>query len=639
MKKTQGIKIKGAREHNLKNIDVEIPRDKLVVITGLSGSGKSSLAFDTLYAEGQRRYVESLSAYARQFLDQMHKPDVDSIEGLSPAISIEQKTGSRNPRSTVGTATEIYDYLRLLWARVGTVHCWNCGEAIASQTVQQMVDRVLEFPEGERFSVLAPVVRGKKGDFADVLGKLRQDGFVRANIDGDLHELAEPPALAKNAVHTIEVFVDRLVKKDGIRQRLTDSIELAAKLTDGVVKISPLEGDDLLFSEKFACTTCGISYPEITPRLFSFNNPAGACPSCDGIGAKMFFDPDLIVPDEELSIKEGAIEPWERRNNVFFRQILDAVCDPVRDRSVHALEQAAREVRASCCSTDRRAKRSSSPFEKNGRKHSFKREFEGVLANLRRRFDEYERRRREQGRTSEEDFEAIYDEFHRYMSQTVCEECGGARLRKEARFVKVGGKSITEMTALTIREAHDFLQGLALSPRQKEIAGRILRESGDRLSFLNNVGVDYLSLDRTAATLSGGESQRIRLATQIGSSLGGRALHPRRAVDRPAPARQRASARGADPLARPRQQRDRRRARRGDHPRRRPRDRHGPTRRRARRAHRRGRHARGHRGQHPLDHRRLPLGAQGHRGATPAPPVGQPQLDRQARHAATTCAT
>src|SRR5215831_13977449 len=300
------IVIKGAREHNLKNVDVEIPRDKLVVITGLSGSGKSSLAFDTIYAEGQRRYVESLSAYARQFLDQMHKPDVDSIEGLSPAISIEQKTGSRNPRSTVGTATEIYDYLRLLWARVGAVHCYNCGKPIASQTIQQMVDQVLELPEGARFSVLAPVVREQKGAFTELL--------------------AEPPKLAADKAHSIDVFVDRLVKKDGIRQRLTDSIELAAKLADGVVKISPLEGDDLLFSEKFACTTCGITYPEITPRLFSFNNPAGACPACDGIGAKMFFDPDLIVPDEELSIKEGAIEPWERRNNVFFHQILDAVC-------------------------------------------------------------------------------------------------------------------------------------------------------------------------------------------------------------------------------------------------------------------------------------------------------------------------
>jgi excinuclease ABC subunit A len=519
MNKIVGIKIRGAREHNLKNVDVEIPRDKLVVITGLSGSGKSSLAFDTIYAEGQRRYVESLSAYARQFLDQMHKPDVDSIEGLSPAISIEQKTGSRNPRSTVGTATEIYDYLRLLWARVGVVHCYNCGREIASQTIQQMVDRTLELPEGERFSVLAPVVREKPGSFADLLGKLRQDGYVRANIDGDLTELAEPPKLDAATPHTIEVFVDRLVRKDGIRQRLTDSIELAAKLAEGVVKISPLEGDDLLFSEKFACTHCGISYPEIAPRLFSFNNPAGACPACDGIGAKMFFDPDLIVPDEELSIKEGAIEPWERRNNVFFHQILDAVCTrfeidqytpwnklPAKQRTL-LLEGSSEEVEFT--------------FEKNGRKHSYRREFEGVVANLKRRFDEYERRRREQGRTTDEDFEAIYDEFHRYMAQTLCEECGGARLRKEARAVKVGDKSITEMTALTIRQAHDFLTGLKLSPRQQEIAGRILREVGDRLSFLNNVGVDYLSLDRTAATLSGGESQRIRLATQIGSSLVG----------------------------------------------------------------------------------------------------------------------
>jgi len=514
------IVIKGAREHNLKNIDVEIPRDKLVVITGLSGSGKSSLAFDTIYAEGQRRYVESLSAYARQFLDQMHKPDLDSIEGLSPAISIEQKTGSRNPRSTVGTATEIYDYLRLLWARIGTVHCYNCGQPIASQTIQQMVDQVLDLPDGARFSVLAPVVRGQKGSFATQLAKLRQDGFVRANIDGELAELAEPPKLAEDKPHTIEVFVDRLVKKDGIRQRLTDSIELAAKLTEGIVKISPLEGDDLLFSEKFACTTCGISYPDITPRLFSFNNPAGACPDCDGIGAKMFFDPDLIVPDEELSIKEGAIEPWERRNNVFFHQILDAVCThfeidqyvawgklPAKARTILLEGQEGDEVEFA--------------FEKNGRTHTYKKTFEGVVANLKRRFEEYERRRREQGRTTDEDFEAIYDEFHRYMSHTVCEECGGTRLRKEARFVKVAGKSITETTALTIREAYDFLHDLKLTPRQKEIAGRILRESGDRLGFLNNVGVDYLSLDRTAATLSGGESQRIRLATQIGSSLVG----------------------------------------------------------------------------------------------------------------------
>jgi excinuclease ABC subunit A len=514
------IVVKGAREHNLKNIDVEIPRDKLVVITGLSGSGKSSLAFDTIYAEGQRRYVESLSAYARQFLDQMRKPDIDSIEGLSPAISIEQQSGSRNPRSTVGTITEIYDYLRLLWARVGQVHCWNCGLPITSQTIQQMVDQVLELPDGARFSVLAPIVRDRKGEFAQEFLKLRQDGFVRANVDGDLIELGEPPKLDKNKKHTIEVFVDRLVRKDGIQQRLTDSVELASKLAGGVVKISPLEGDDLTFSEKFACTSCGISYPEVEPRLFSFNNPAGACPACDGIGAKMFFDPELIVPNEDLSLKEGAIEPWERRNSAFFQQLLESVAAhfdidlnmpwsklPETTRRLVLHGSVGQEVDFS--------------FEKNGRKHTYKKEFEGVLANLQRRFDEYERRRREQGRTSDQDFEAIYDEFHRYMAQTPCEECGGTRLRKEARNVRVGGKNIVEMTALTIRDAHEFLAGLVFSSRQKEIAGRILREVGDRLSFLINVGVDYLSLDRTAATLSGGESQRIRLATQIGSSLVG----------------------------------------------------------------------------------------------------------------------
>jgi excinuclease ABC subunit A len=514
------IVVKGAREHNLKNVDVEIPRDKLVVITGLSGSGKSSLAFDTIYAEGQRRYVESLSAYARQFLEQRGKPDVDSIDGLSPAISIEQKGGSRNPRSSVGTITEIYDYLRLLWARIGEVHCWQCGQRIASQTVQQMTDQVLSFPEGTRFSVLSPVVREKQGDFAQDLVRLRQDGFVRANVDGELVELAEPPKLDKDKVHTIEVFVDRLVRKDGIRQRLTESIELAAKMAGGLVKISPLEGEDLLFSEKFACPTCGVSYPEVTPRLFSFNNPAGACPACDGIGARMFFDPDLIVTDPDLSLREGAIEPWERRNSAFFQQILDSVAArfeidlftpwsklPAATRKLILQGSGDEEVEFT--------------FEKNGRKHVFKKEFEGVVANLQRRLEEYERRRREQGRNTDDDFDAVYDEFHRYMSQTPCEECQGTRLRKEARFVKVSGKSITEMTALTIREGLDFIKSLTLSRRGRQVSERILREVGERLTFLVNVGLDYLSLDRPAATLSGGEAQRIRLATQIGSGLMG----------------------------------------------------------------------------------------------------------------------
>ncbi len=515
------IVVKGARAHNLKNIDVEIPRDKLVVITGLSGSGKSSLAFDTIYAEGQRRYVESLSAYARQFLDQMGKPDVDSIEGLSPAIAIEQKSGSRNPRSSVGTITEVYDYMRLLWARIGEVYCWKCGERIVSQTIQQMADQVLAFAEGTRFSVLAPVVRDLAGDFAAELGRLRKEGFVRANIDGELCELSAPPRLDKSKQHTIEVFVDRLVAKEGIAQRLTESLELAAKLAGGLVKISPLEGDDLLFSEKFACPTCGTTYPDLVPRLFSFNNPAGACQACDGIGAKMFFDPDLVVTDGDLSLREGAIEPWERRNAPFFQQILEAAGTHFGIDLYTPWSKLSDKHRKLILHGGGEKDEIEFVFEKQGRKHSFKKEFEGVLANLQRRFDEYERRRREQGRTTDQDFEAIYEEFHRYMAQTPCSDCDGTRLRKEARHVKVGGKTISEVSALTIRGAHDFFKGLKLPRREHLVAERILREVGERLGFLLNVGVDYLSLDRSAATLSGGESQRIRLATQIGSGLVG----------------------------------------------------------------------------------------------------------------------
>jgi len=523
------IIVKGAREHNLKNIDVELPRNKLVVITGLSGSGKSSLAFDTIYAEGQRRYVESLSAYARQFLEQMGKPDIDSIEGLSPAISIEQKSTSKNPRSTVGTVTEIYDYLRLLFARVGVVHCYNCGEKIASQTVQQMVDRVLELPEGTRFSVLAPIVRDRKGEYKKELDALRKQGFARVNVDGDLHDLSEPIKLDKNKKHTIEVYVDRLAVKQDIRQRLTDSIELATKLAEGIVKISPVFSDgrddddsgDMLFSEKFACITCGVSYPEITPRMFSFNNPQGACPNCDGIGAKLFFDPDLIVPNEELSLREGAIDPWEKRNAPFFQAILEAVAThysidlhapwaklPAEHRKIIMEGSGKEEV--------------DFYFEKGGQRHKFKKEFEGVLANLERRLHEYERRRREEGnRGGEDGFEAAYEEFHRYMNRSPCDECEGTRLRKEARFVKVGTRPIHEVTGLPIREAAKYFSTLELGKREREIAERILREINDRLSFLVNVGLDYLTLDRTSATLSGGEAQRIRLATQIGSSLTG----------------------------------------------------------------------------------------------------------------------
>jgi excinuclease ABC subunit A len=518
------IVVKGAREHNLKNIDVELPRDRLIVITGLSGSGKSSLAFDTIYAEGQRRYVESLSAYARQFLEQMGKPDIDSIEGLSPAISIEQKSTSKNPRSTVGTVTEVYDYLRLLYARIGVVHCYNCGEQIASQTVQQMVDRVLELPEGTRFSVLAPMVRDRKGEFKKELESLKKQGFVRVNVDGELHDLGEPLKLDKNKKHTIEVYVDRLAVKADVRQRLTDSIELGLKLAEGLVKVAPVLDDDagdMLFSEKFACIKCGISYPEITPRMFSFNNPQGACPNCDGIGAKLFFDPDLIVPNEELSLREGAIDPWEKRNAPFFQQILEAVANhykidmyapwaklPAEQRKLIMEGSGTEEV--------------DFYFEKGGTRHKFKKEFEGVLANLERRLHEYERRRREEGNHGGEDgFEAAYEEFHRYMNRSPCEECKGTRLRKEARFINVGSMPIQELTGLPIRDAHQFFAKLELTNREKQIADRILREITERLSFLVNVGLQYLTLDRTSATLSGGEAQRIRLATQIGSSLVG----------------------------------------------------------------------------------------------------------------------
>jgi len=515
------IVVKGAREHNLKNIDVEIPRDRLVVITGLSGSGKSSLAFDTIYAEGQRRYVESLSSYARQFLEQQGKPDIDSIDGLSPAISIEQKTTSKNPRSTVGTVTEIYDYLRLLYARIGRPHCHQCGRPIQQQTVQQIVDQVLSCPEGTRLSVLAPIVRGRKGEYRKELERLRRDGFARVAVDGEVFDLGDEIRLDRNKKHTIEVYVDRLVLKDGVRQRLTDSVELGLKLAEGIVKIALVDGDDLVFSERFACIDCGVSYAEISPRLFSFNNPHGACPTCHGLGAEIFFDPARIVPNPDLSLREGAVAPWASRLSSYFQQILEAVArhyrvdmyapwrklsEGVRQRILHGSDGDIIEFF----------------FEKDGRRHTYRREFEGVIPSLRRRLQEVEQRVREGGGDGQEDaFGEIYEEYSRYQSRSVCRECSGSRLRKEALHVRVGGRAIHEVCALSIRTAHAFLSDLALEPRERSIAERILREIRERLGFLVNVGLDYLTLDRTAATLSGGEGQRIRLATQIGSSLVG----------------------------------------------------------------------------------------------------------------------
>lgn len=516
------ILIRGAREHNLKNIDVVIPRDKLVVITGLSGSGKSSLAFDTIYAEGQRRYVESLSAYARQFLEQMGKPDVDSIEGLSPAISIEQRSTSKNPRSTVGTITEIYDYLRLLYARVGRPHCFDCGRPIQSQSVQQIVDRVLAQPQGTQFSVLAPIVRDRKGEYRKELEKLRCDGFSRVAVDGEVYDIGDVPALDKNKKHTIEVYVDRLAVKSGIETRVTDSVELALKLASGVVKISPIDADDLMFSEHFACVECGTSYPEITPRFFSFNNPHGACSECHGLGARIFFDPELVVPNVNLSLREGAIVPWQTRSSAFYQQILEALAAhyrfdlyvpwktlPEPIRKVVLLGSGAEEVEFF--------------FEKEGRRHTYKRPFEGVLPNLERRLEETQRKVREEGGSNGEGdaFGEAYEEFSRFQSRARCEACGGSRLRREALFVRVGGKNIHETSAFSVNEACAFYDALQLEPRERLIAERILREICERLKFLRDVGLDYLTLDRSAATLSGGEAQRIRLATQIGSSLVG----------------------------------------------------------------------------------------------------------------------
>ncbi len=486
------ILVKGAREHNLKNIDLEIPRDQLVVITGLSGSGKSSLAFDTIYAEGQRRYVESLSAYARQFLEQMEKPDVDSIEGLSPAISIEQKTTSKNPRSTVGTVTEIYDYLRVLFARVGIPHCPSCGRVIAAQTVQQMVDRVLTLPAGTRLLVLGPVVRGRKGEYRKLFFDLRRQGFSRARVNGVVHELTEDIELDRNRKHTIEVVVDRLVVRDNLGRRLADSLETALRLADGVVQVEPVEAgiEPFVFSERLACAECGVSFPEVSPRMFSFNNPYGACPACGGIGTRYEVDPELLVPNPNRSLKDGALAAWAGRESVYFKQTLQALARRYRfplDLPWSKLPRKTREVILH--------------GDQDGG-------FEGVVKVLDRRYRET---------LSEE----TRQEVEHFMRERACPACRGARLRPESLAVLVGGRSIADLARFTIKEAARFFAELHLSERDTQIARRVLKEIRERLGFLGNVGLDYLTLDRAAGTLSGGEGQRIRLATQIGSSLVG----------------------------------------------------------------------------------------------------------------------
>ncbi|MFQ5457277.1 MAG: excinuclease ABC subunit UvrA [Myxococcota bacterium] len=509
---TDRIIIRGAREHNLKGIDLSLPRNKLVVITGLSGSGKSSLAFDTIYAEGQRRYVESLSAYARQFLEQMGKPEVESIEGLSPAIAIEQKTTSKNPRSTVGTVTEIYDYLRLLFARAGEPHCFQCGKLIASQSVQQIVDQIMAWPAGTRFQVLAPVIRGRKGEYRREMREWQKAGFVRARIDGDLVELADAYGLEKNRKHDIDVIVDRLVLKDTIRARLTDSIETALKLADRLVRVEIVSQGKAapkahLFSEKFACIDCGISYPEISPRLFSFNNPFGACRDCGGLGDVSSFDPALLVPDPRLSIRAGAIAPWRERHSVYHRQMLQALAKHYKfslDTPWRKLRKGVKQVLLRG-SGDEEIRFT---YESGGRRHTYTQVFEGVIPELDRAWAEAS------GEGAREDYEG-------WMTPRPCEGCGGTRLRKEALFIKVAGRNISEMTHASVRDAFEAFSAIELDPMRMEIARRILKEIVERLGFMMNVGLEYLTLDRPAATLSGGEGQRIRLATQIGSSLVG----------------------------------------------------------------------------------------------------------------------
>ena len=508
MSKKEYLVVKGAREHNLKNIDINIPREKFVVITGLSGSGKSSLAFDTIYAEGQRRYVESLSAYARQFLGLMEKPDVDYIDGLSPAISIEQKTTHKNPRSTVGTVTEIYDYLRLLFARIGHPHCYNCGNPISRQTPQEIVDTILQFPEGSRIQLLAPVVRGRKGEYRELFEEIKREGFIRVRVDGKLRSLDDEIELNKKVKHNIEVVVDRTKVAPKIRQRLTESIETALKLASGLVIVEHVdEAEERLFSEHFSCRNCNISYEEMEPRMFSFNSPYGACPNCDGLGTKLEIDPRLVVPRQDTSIRNGAILPLgEERGSWYFEMIislskhlgfsLDAPWNEISKKNQNIILYGTGD------------KKINFKLQREKSKYEFSSRYEGVINNLYRRY--------RQTRSG-----AIRDWIEGFMNQVPCPECEGSRLRKETRGVRIHERNISQVTALNIQKAFDFFDSLKLTKREEIIAYQILKEIKSRLGFLLNVGLNYLSLDRSAGTLSGGEAQRIRLATQIGSQLVG----------------------------------------------------------------------------------------------------------------------
>ena len=504
------IVISGAREHNLKDVDVELPRDALIVITGLSGSGKSSLAFDTIYAEGQRRYVESLSAYARQFLGLMEKPDVDSIEGLSPAISIDQKTTSRNPRSTVGTVTEIHDYLRLLWARIGIPHCPECGAEITGQTQEQIVDRLMTLEEGTKFMVTAPVVRGRKGEYGKLLEQFRLEGYSRVKVDGELRRLDEEIVLDKKYKHDLAVVVDRLVMKPDLRRRLSESVEAAAGLAAGLVEVEMVdaEAEPLLFSEQFACLSCGTSIPELEPRIFSFNSPHGACERCHGLGFQRVIDPELVVPDPTLSLGEGALQPWNRGITAYWKRLIASVAEAYEidlDKPWSKLRKLDKEVFLYGTGSERHQVSYTNRF---GRRRSYKVRFEGIVNNLERRYEET-------------DSESNRERIESYMAEQPCPDCKGARLRPESLAVKVGGISIAEFSAKSARGASEWIQSLEMNDTERAIARLIVREISERLAFLENVGIGYLSLGRSARSLSGGEAQRIRLATQIGSSLVG----------------------------------------------------------------------------------------------------------------------
>ena len=505
------ITVKGARVNNLKDIDVSIPRDKLVVLTGLSGSGKSSLAFDTIYAEGQRRYVESLSSYARMFLGQMEKPDVDYIDGLSPAISIDQKTTSKNPRSTVGTVTEIYDYLRLLWARVGTPHCPICGKEIQQQTIDQIIDQVLALPEATRIQVMAPVIRGKKGEHAKIFEDARKSGYVRVRVDGSLYELTEEIKLDKNKKHNIEVVVDRLVIREDINRRLTDSVETASALAGGLVVINIVADDrDILFSQNYACEDCGISIEDLTPRMFSFNNPFGACPTCTGLGSQLKVDPDLIIPNKNLSILEGAITAsgWNNiKGDGISRMYFDALSKKYHFKLNTPVKELPEDV-LDIILYGTKGEKLKLTYERSDGQGTLMQPFEGIANNLERRYRETQS-------------DGSRRELEECMSECPCPDCSGRRLRKESLAVTVGGLNIDEFCHKSVTEALEFIEGLELTPQKMMIAAQILKEIKSRLGFLQSVGLQYLTLSRAAASLSGGESQRIRLATQIGSSLMG----------------------------------------------------------------------------------------------------------------------